>query len=55
MLDLVAMRYPQIKTWIQTVPVGEKGCAESVQRLYKDEVRYRYVLTDYDKAFGKRI
>ena len=54
MLDLVAMQYPKIKTWLHTVPIGAEGCAEAVQHLYKDEVRYRYVLTEYDKAFGKR-
>ena len=54
MLDLAAMHYPKIKSWIQTVPIGPKGCAEAVHNLYKDDVRYRYVLTDYDEAFGKR-
>ena len=54
MLDLAAMHYPKIKSWIHTVPIGPKGCAEAVHNLYKDDVRYRYVLTDYDEAFGKR-
>ena len=52
MLDLAAKQ--KIKTWIETVPISAEGCAQAVKGLYNDEVRYRYVLADYDKKFGKR-
>ena len=52
MLDLAATR--NIKSWVQTVPISEKGCAEVVKNVNDNKVRYRYVLTDYDKVFGKR-
>ena len=42
-----------IKPMIETLDVGEKGCAEAVQRVKKNDVRYRFSLTGYDKAFGK--
>jgi alcohol dehydrogenase (NADP+) len=53
MLDLAA-KHP-VKSWIQTVPISEEGCKEVVERVYNNKnVRYRLVLTDFDKAFGKR-
>ncbi|KAL8827876.1 MAG: hypothetical protein Q9191_002924 [Dirinaria sp. TL-2023a] len=39
---------------VETLPIGEKGCAEAVQRVDKNQVRYRFTLTDYDKAFPDR-
>ena len=39
---------------IETLPLSEKGCAEAVQRVKKNEVRYRFTLTDFDKAFPNR-
>ena len=52
MLDLASKQ--NIKSWIQTVPISAKGCAEAVKAVSDNTVRYRYVLTDYDKEFGKR-
>lgn len=52
MLDLAAKQ--KIKSWIHTVPISEQGCAEAVKNVNDNKVRYRYVLTDYDKQFGKR-
>ena len=44
-----------IKSWIQTVPISEEGCKEVATRVKEnDNVRYRLVLTDFDKQFGKR-
>jgi len=37
---------------VETIPVSEKGCAEAVERLKNNKVRYRFTLVDYDKAFG---
>lgn len=42
-----------IKPMIETLQVGEKGCAEAVERISKNDVHYRFCLTGYDKVFGK--
>ena len=42
-----------IKPYIETLDIGEKGCAEAVERVSKNDVRYRFTLTGYEKAFGK--
>lgn len=52
MLDLASKQ--NIKSWIQTTDISEKGCAEAVQAVADNKVRYRYVLTNYEKVFGKR-
>lgn len=53
MLDLASKQ--NITTWIEKIPISEAGCAEVVTRVNNnDNVRYRLVLTDFDKAFGKR-
>ncbi|KAK9380303.1 chaperonin 10-like protein [Kockiozyma suomiensis] len=49
MLDLAAEK--GIESWVETLPVGEKGCGEALSRCYANDVRYRFTLTDYDKAF----
>ncbi|KAI5863850.1 NADPH-dependent medium chain alcohol dehydrogenase [Durotheca rogersii] len=36
---------------VETLPVSEKGCAEAIERVVKGDVRYRFTLVDYDKAF----
>lgn len=43
-----------IKSWVQTQSISKEGCAEVVQKVADNKVRYRFVLTDYDKAFGER-
>ena len=52
MLDLAAKQ--NIKSWITEIPISEKGCAEAVQKVKDNDVRYRFVLTKYDDQFGKR-
>lgn len=42
-----------IKPMIETLDIGEKGCAEAVERVSKNDVKYRFALTGYDKVFGK--
>ena len=42
----------KLKPIVQTLPVSEKACAEAVQKVHDNDVRYRFCLTDYDKAFG---
>lgn len=52
MFDLASKQ--NIKSWIHTVDISEEGCKEAVTAVSENTVRYRYVLTNYDKAFGKR-
>ncbi|KAI9754685.1 MAG: Rho GTPase [Chaenotheca gracillima] len=41
-----------LKSWVETIDISEKGCKEAVERVSKgDRVRYRFTLTGYDKAF----
>jgi len=49
MLKLAAEKklYPMV----ETVPISAKGCAEAVSRVAANKIKYRFTLTDYDKAF----
>ncbi|KAH6640260.1 hypothetical protein F5144DRAFT_598964 [Chaetomium tenue] len=49
MLKLAAEK--GIRSWVETIPVGEKGVGEALERLHKNDVRYRFTLVDYDKQF----
>lgn len=40
-----------IKPWIETILISELGCKEAVEKVYKNDIRYRVTLTDFDKAF----
>lgn len=50
MLKLAAAK--DIKPWIEKIPLSEEGCTEALTRCQNGDVRYRFVLTDYDKAFA---
>ena len=52
MLKLAAEK--GIKGWIEKIDISDKGCKEAVERVYKNDVHYRFTLTGYDKIFGKR-
>lgn len=52
MLKLAAEK--QLFPMVETVPISEKGCAEAVSRVAANKIKYRFTLTDYDKAFGPR-
>lgn len=43
-----------IKPYIQTLEVGEQGCKEAVERVKVNDVRYRFTLINFDKAFPGR-
>ncbi|CAK7235843.1 hypothetical protein SEUCBS140593_009416 [Sporothrix eucalyptigena] len=49
MLQLAADK--DIKSWVETVPVGEEGVGKALTRLHNNDVRYRFTLVDYDKQF----
>ncbi|KAK6359751.1 hypothetical protein TWF696_000891 [Orbilia brochopaga] len=51
MLDLAAEK--GLKSWSETIPISEEGCKQGALRVMKNDVRYRFVLTEYDKAFGQ--
>ena len=44
----------KIKPYIETVPISEQGCKEVVERVNRNDVRFRFTLIDYDKAFPNR-
>ncbi|OTA66513.1 GroES-like protein [Hypoxylon sp. EC38] len=50
MLQLAADK--GIKSWVETVPISAENLSKTMQRLHKNDVRYRFTMTDYDKAFG---
>jgi len=53
MLELASKQ--NIKSWVETIQIGEEGCKEAVTRVKNgDRVRYRFTLTGFDKVFGKR-
>ncbi|KAK6079257.1 zinc-binding protein [Seiridium cupressi] len=41
-----------IKSWVETVPISADNLSKTLQRLQKNDVRYRFTMVDYDKAFG---
>ena len=43
-----------IKSWIQTIDISAEGCKEAVEKVKVNNVRYRFTLVNYDKAFGTR-
>jgi alcohol dehydrogenase (NADP+) len=52
MLQLAADK--GLKSWVEEVPISAEGLKTAVSRLKKNDVRYRFTMTDYDKAFGAR-
>ncbi|CAI5760720.1 unnamed protein product [Candida verbasci] len=50
MLDLAVKK--NVRPWIEEVPISEKSVPETLKRFVKGDVRYRFVLTDFDKFFG---
>ncbi|CCK69763.1 NAD(P)-dependent alcohol dehydrogenase KNAG_0D00110 [Huiozyma naganishii CBS 8797] len=50
LLKLVSEK--DIKIWVETVPISEKGVHEVFERMDKGDVRYRFTLTDYEKEFS---
>ncbi len=41
-----------IKSWVETIPISTEGLKEALTRLHNNDVRYRFTMVDYDKAFG---
>ncbi|CCF57148.1 hypothetical protein KAFR_0C01550 [Kazachstania africana CBS 2517] len=49
MLDLVVKK--NVKIWVETVPISERGVNEVFERMVKGDVKYRFTLVDYAKEF----
>ena len=52
MLQLAADK--GIKSWVEEVKLSADNLAEALQKLHKNDVRYRYTLTGYDDVFPNR-
>lgn len=50
MLKLAAEK--KLFPMVETIPISAEGCAEAIERVKTNKVKYRFTLTDYDKAFG---
>ena len=50
MLKLAAEK--GIKSWVETVPISEENLSKTIQKLERNDVRYRFCMVDYDAAFG---
>lgn len=37
---------------VETISISEEGCAEAVEKVKTNKVRYRATLVDFDKQFG---
>lgn len=51
MLQLAADK--NVKSWVETVPISADNLSKTLQKLHKNDVRYRFTMVDYDKAFGQ--
>ncbi|QSZ30868.1 hypothetical protein DSL72_000426 [Monilinia vaccinii-corymbosi] len=50
MLDLAAEK--GIKSWVETIEIGEEGLKTALTRLHNNDVKYRFTLVGYDECFG---
>jgi alcohol dehydrogenase (NADP+) len=50
MLDLAVEK--GVKSWVEEIEIGEEGLKTALTRLHKNDVRYRFTLTGYEKCFG---
>jgi alcohol dehydrogenase (NADP+) len=41
-----------VKSWVETIDISAEGCKEAVERVRKNNVRYRVTLVNYKKAFS---
>lgn len=55
MLDMLRLASEKgIKPLVEIIQVGEEGCKEAVERVKVNEVRYRFALVGFEKAFPGR-
>jgi alcohol dehydrogenase (NADP+) len=41
-----------LESWVEEIEISAEGLKTAVTRLKKNDVKYRFTLTGYDKAFG---
>lgn len=49
MLQLAADN--DIRPWVETVPINEENLSKVVRRMEKNDVKYRFTMVEYEKAF----
>jgi len=52
MLKLAAEK--KLKPMIETIDISEKGCKEAVEKVKRNDVRYRITLTGFHEVFGTK-
>lgn len=50
MLNLAAEK--GIEPWNETIPISKEGVKKGLEKSFKNDVRYRVTLTDYEKSFN---
>ncbi|KAG7925894.1 hypothetical protein KL925_003656 [Ogataea polymorpha] len=43
-----------LKAWTECLPISEESIKHALERTHSHDVRFRFVLTDYDKKFGRQ-
>ncbi|AOA64488.1 NADPH-dependent medium chain alcohol dehydrogenase [Komagataella phaffii] len=52
MLDMLKLAADKgIGSWYEELPISEEGLKEGLERCHNNDVKYRFTLTGYDKAF----
>ncbi|KAG7903598.1 hypothetical protein KL907_003625 [Ogataea polymorpha] len=51
MLQLAADK--KLASWSECLPISEKSIKEVLERCHANDVRYRFVLADYDQKFSE--
>jgi alcohol dehydrogenase (NADP+) len=41
-----------IESWVEEIEISKEGLASALTRLHKNDVKYRFTLTGYDKCFS---
>lgn len=53
MLQLAADK--NLKAMVEEIPISEEGLKQAVTRLHNNDVRFRFSMTEYEKAFPERV
>ncbi|KAJ6166814.1 hypothetical protein N7470_002261 [Penicillium chermesinum] len=53
MLKLAAEK--GLRSYVEEIQIGEEGLKQAMQRMKKGDVRYRFILTGYDKHFARDL
>jgi len=50
MLDLAVEK--GVKSWVEEIEISPEGLKTALTRLHNNDVKYRFTMTGYEKAFG---